>query len=112
MHFEDEIFNVNIVEMFGGEVGLYHNSDITVEGNSLALFGRNQALCSGAINLERKCIFMINCSPLVVFKVIKHFMVELYTYLESYFIKVPVIFTIFHSKVIAHLTSECLIRYL
>ena len=46
-HFEDEIFNVNIAEMFGGDVGLYHNSDITVEGNSLALFERNQALCGG-----------------------------------------------------------------
>ena len=70
MQYSTVIFNFNIAEMFGGSVGLYHNSNITVAGNSrsLALFERNQALFGGAIYLERKCDFIIIGKPVVLFK--------------------------------------------
>ena len=53
--------------------------NITVESDSLALFEKNQALFGGAIIIERKYIFIIDGCPVVVFKLIKHLIVELYT---------------------------------
>ena len=45
------IYNFNIAGIFGGCLMLHHKSNVTVEGNSLVLFERNQALYGGAICL-------------------------------------------------------------
>ena len=68
MQNSEVLYIFNIAEIFGGGLILYYKSHITVEGNSLALFERNQALFGGAIYLKRKCDFIIDGNPVVVFK--------------------------------------------